>query len=108
MKDIGIGGIVLAVGLIALGLILLAICFPLPSVEWQWYLGLTGLSIILLLVSAATWHGSWIVGLIILIIAFIIAAFAFASLSEAINLQETRTALLMIDCCQGLCSSIST
>ncbi len=101
MKDIGIGGIVLAVGLIAIGLILVAIWFPLPSVEWKWFLGLMGLSIILLLVSGATWHGSWIVGIIVLIIAFIIAAFAFASLSEAVNLQETRTALLMSACCEG-------
>jgi len=73
-------------GLVFLGMILLLIGIIIPfSADWRWALSLIGIATLLLLVSGATWRGSWIVGLICLLLALVAGGFALSFLSKAIQ-----------------------
>ena len=79
----GNGGIV-GVGIIGVFLIIIGAWLPL-SHDWKWGLILLGISILLGLLSGATFSMHWAVGLVFLVAAVVVFSFALRALSNAIS-----------------------
>lgn len=78
-------GIILALGLIALLLILAAIFLPIP-VDWKLFCGFAGLAIILFMIAGAIFSSSWIVGLIVVLLALAAGGVAVNFFLKAANI----------------------
>lgn len=82
----------IAVGLLGIILILTAVLFPL-STDWKWFLSLTGVCIILLLIAGALWNTALIPSIIVFLIAVGVGIAAFYFFQRASRPQEEQTLL---------------